>query len=101
MTYVVSSVAFVADIYIYLTELHHYNIYDCVIILLSLDLFNELLNLSYMCLVMALKIGHSQVKYFSNSVQERSTKCLCFSGCKVEDLLTFPAMVDGLFQQFL
>ena len=33
---------------------------------------------------MALIIGHSQVKYFSNYVQDRSTKCLCFSGCKVE-----------------
>ena len=45
---------------------------------------------------MALIIGHSQVKYFSNYVQDRSTKCLCFSGCKVEDLLIFPAVMDAI-----
>ena len=47
-------------------------------------------------LVMALIIGHTQVKYFSNYVQDRSTKCLCFSECKGEDLLTFPALEDAI-----
>ena len=47
-------------------------------------------------LVMALIIGHSQVKYFKNYVQNSATKCLFFSGCKVGDLLTFPAVVAAI-----
>ena len=39
---------------------------------------------------MALIIGHSQVKYFSEYVQDSKIKCLFSSGCMVEDLLTFP-----------
>lgn len=46
--------------------------------------------------VMALIIGHSQVKYFNNYVQNSATKCLFFSGCKVEDLLTFPAVAAAI-----
>lgn len=47
-------------------------------------------------IIMALIVGHSQVKYFSNYVQDNSTMCLFYSGCKIEDLLTYPAVLDAV-----
>ena len=39
---------------------------------------------------MALIIRHSQLKYFSEYVQDSSIQCLFSSGCTVEELTTFP-----------
>ena len=44
--------------------------------------------------IMALIIGHSQVKYFNQYVQDNRIKCFYSSGCKVEDLLTFPTIQE-------
>ena len=41
---------------------------------------------------MALIIGHSQLKYFSEYVQDSSIQCLFSSGCTVEELATFPSV---------
>lgn len=45
---------------------------------------------------MPLIIGRGQVKYLNNYVQNSDTNCLLFSGCKVEDLLTFTAVVAAI-----
>ena len=48
----------------------------------------------FLASVMALIIGHSQVKYFNQYVQDNRIKCYYSSGCKVEDLLTFPTIQE-------
>ena len=45
---------------------------------------------------MALIIGHSQLKYFSEYVQDNSIQCLFSSGCTVEELATFPSVKEAV-----
>ena len=45
---------------------------------------------------MALIIGHSPLKYFSEYVQDNSIQCLFSSGCTVEELATFPSVKEAV-----
>ena len=44
---------------------------------------------------MASIIGQSQLKYFSEYVQDNSIQCLFSSGCTVEELATFPSVKEA------
>ena len=45
---------------------------------------------------MALILGHSQLKYFKNYVEDPSIQCFFSSGCTVEDLVTFPGVKEAI-----